>query len=129
MRWSAVDLELLAMRTPLDELVYKVCESRPEVVTLNSGSGGLLSGVSGSGKVVIESGDFSAKIGVVGDVGGSFIGKNRSFFGRYCRPSFCSWLRGDFRMGFRDDLLRERIGYISLDKLSSESGVVDSLVV
>jgi hypothetical protein len=53
MSGSVIDLELLAMRTALDELVYKVGESRPEVISLNGDSCGLLSRMSGSGEIVI----------------------------------------------------------------------------
>jgi hypothetical protein len=129
MRWAAVDLELLAMGTSLHELVYEMGQSRPEVVSLNGDPGGLLPGVSGSGEVVVLSGDFSAEIIVVGNVGGSFIGKEGSFFGRDGRPSFGGWLGRDFLVRSRKDSLCEGICRISFDKLSSEGCIVDALLV
>jgi hypothetical protein len=96
---STVDFELLAVGTALDELVHEMSEPRPKVISLNGDSGGLLSGVSGGGEVVILSGDLSAEVGVVGNVGGSLIGKDGSFFGGKGGPSFGGWLRRDFRMG------------------------------
>jgi hypothetical protein len=81
MSGSTVDLELLATGTSLNELVYEVGESGPEIVPLDGDSGGLLSRVSGGGEIVILSRDFSAEVDDIGNVSGSPVGEDRSFLG------------------------------------------------
>jgi hypothetical protein len=126
---STIDLELLATWTTLDELVYKMDESRPEVISLDGGPGGLLPGMSGGGEVVVLSGDFSAKVGVVGNVKGSLIGKKGSFLGGESCPSLGGWLGRNFWMGSCEDLFSEGVGFVSSNDLGSERSVVDTLFV
>jgi hypothetical protein len=125
---STVDFELLTMGTSLDELVHEVSESRPEVISLDGDPGGLLSWVSRCGEIVILSGDFSAEVNVVGDIGSPSIGKEGPLFGGQRCPSLGSRLRRELRVRGREDLLCEEIACVSLDELGSEGGVVDTLL-